>query len=92
MVSKEWRALMDEPISETEKRTKLRILMEATFAKAVKGDVQAMKLIWDRVWPTTLQIDANITGMSAGRVLDVIGVMADEYVASGRLPDLNDRS
>lgn len=74
-----------------DKRERLDVLLLSVYARAVKGDMAAAKLILDRVYPATLQIDANVTGMTSTRTLDVFDCMAADYVKAGRLPDLTDR-
>lgn len=66
-------------------------LMRAVIQRAIEGDDHAAKLILDRVWPATLQVDANVTGMASTQALAVFDLMAADYAKAGRLPELTDR-
>jgi hypothetical protein len=78
--------ILDEPATPTEQRTKLEILLRALYAKAVKGDMVAARLILERVLPATFEADISAVGMQADQVLDVIACLGEDYVQNGRLP------
>lgn len=91
-VRRQLQAILEEQTTDTETRSKLDILLRSVYAKAVKGDMVAAKLILDRIFPATLQADVNVSGMSAGRVLDVFDRMANHFVSMGELPDIVERN
>ena len=84
-------AILDQKISAKNKRTRLDTFWEDVLSHSAKGNAGAMRLIAERIYPATLQIDANVTGMAATQTLAVFDCMAADYVKAGRLPDLSDR-
>lgn len=80
-------AILEEPATDKDSRTKLDIFWRAVYARAVtKGDMAAARLIAERILPASFEADVSMAGMTADGVLDVIGCMGEDYVRDGRLP------
>lgn len=86
-VRKALQKILDEPEPDQEKRTKLDTFWRAIYAKSIKGDMAAARLIAERILPASFEADVNMAGMAAEGVLDVIGCIGEDYVRDGRLPD-----
>jgi hypothetical protein len=79
-------------MSPEEERSRIEILLRAVYERAIEGDMQAAKVLLDRLIPATLQADINVSGMTAVQALGVFEIMAEEYSKAGRLPELPDRT
>lgn len=80
-----------QPISEEDTRSHCAALIEATFERALKGDMHAAKVLFDRLIPATLQAELSVQGLGSEAVVDVFGCMMQDYAAAGRLPELTSR-
>ncbi len=78
-------------MAEDDERSRVSVLLQTTFDKALAGDMYAMKLLWDRLMPATLQAELNVQGLGSEVVVDVFGCMMQDYAAAGRLPELTSR-
>lgn len=81
-----------EPVSKEDVRSRCAALIEATFEQAMAGDMQATKVLFDRLIPATLQAELSIQGVGAEAAVDVFGCMMQDYATAGRLPELTARS
>lgn len=64
-------------------------LIQGLIRLGVEGNVQAAKLILDRVWPATNVIDATVTdGITAEEGRDTLAAWRRQFVSTGEIPEL----
>lgn len=86
-VHAELQALLSAP-DDTGKN--LTMFIESLYAKAIGGDMQAAKLILERVCPAVTQIDAHVISESPGTVTQVFEAARIQLIESGRLAPMLD--
>lgn len=77
--------LEDPDTDDDDKRTRLSVLLLSVYDRAVKGDMQAAKLILDRVMPATSHHIVEDIGMTPAGVGGVIAILRADLVKAGRL-------
>ncbi|MCZ6654855.1 MAG: hypothetical protein O7D91_17740 [Planctomycetota bacterium] len=78
-------AILEGPVKGDEETTQMDALIWVAIEAARGGDVQMMKLIWDRVMPATSHHIVEDIGLSPVQVGGVIGQMRAIYVRTGVL-------
>lgn len=81
--------IIDAPVSEADKRSRLEAFWLNLFERSMKGDGVCSKILADRLLPATIKADLNVVGgMPAVQVVDIFALIGEDYVKAGRLQEL----